>query len=126
MKDISAMIDALYDLREEYRAASAVANELERRFRAGEEELIEALTSNNLKQTGTDKASASVSTSIKPACDPLFWDDCYRWIIANDYTQLLIKSIKATAYNELRDTGIQLPEYITEHEHAKLSLRKVK
>ena len=62
-----------------------------------------------IKTAGTDVAKVSVSETEVVQVDKDHWEEVWRWIIANDHTELLKRSLNSAPYRELVLLEIEVP-----------------
>lgn len=100
-------IDALFALREKYRALNAEIKELKHQMDDLELEIIAQLDSLDLGMAKGRMASVTVTESEVPTATD--WDAIYNFIEENNAPYLLERRISAAAWRELKDAGELLP-----------------
>lgn len=104
---VGALIDHLWELREEKRRLETQVKDFERLIAAAQGDLIERLESEGLdKATGT---KASVSLSFTTTGNVEDWDELWTYILKNKYTHLLQRRVSDPAYRELLEAGKKVP-----------------
>jgi hypothetical protein len=123
--DLEDKIDQLYALKKESTEWGALATELKDQARELENEVVEIMQDSGLKRAGTDIAQISISSQIVPTVDTEHWEELRRWIMANDYQQLVPRSLNQAAYRELANMGIEVP-HVESFNKTKVSVTKSK
>jgi hypothetical protein len=107
MATIGWMIDQLQAIREEKRHTEAQLKEIEERYAALQETLISAMHAEGVSKSTGHRATASISTSIKPSVED--WDVFYEFIHRNKYYHLLERRPAVLACRELFETKGAIP-----------------
>ena len=92
-------IDLLWKIREEVRGYDDKIAELNKKYKATEEELMTQLADADMQAASGSKATASVSESVVPKVED--WETFYRYIHRNNAYHLLERRPAVAAFREL-------------------------
>jgi len=107
---VGSRIDALYDLKQKKREASAVVDEIEEQIKLAELALIEVLDKEGMDKATGKKATVSISEAVVPQVDgPAGWDAFYAYIKKTGYFHLLERRPSVTGCRELFETKGKIP-----------------
>jgi len=121
---IGSVIDTMWALREEKRAADAVVKAIEDKISAQEEIIFERLEKEGLKKADGTKASASIGEAT--VASVVDWDALWAYAAKNKYFHLFQKRVSDPAWRELMEKnkgkGVPGTEAFTKR---KLNLRSL-
>ncbi len=95
---LGIQIDALFDLREQKRAAETIVENIEALIRAKELVLQDSMEAAGVDAAKGKKASAGIAESVVPQVTD--WDTFYAYIRRNNAFELLERRAAAGAYRE--------------------------
>ena len=121
--ELETKIDKLYAINTEMKEFNAMVSELKDEARALEEEITTMMADFGLSKAGTSTAQISISSQVVPSVDPDHWDEIRKWLVDNDYQELLPRSLNQAPYRELLNIGIEVP-YVEKFDRFKMSVRK--
>lgn len=107
MSSIGAKIDAMWELREQKRALEAEMERLEKQMQDLEHELLTHMDAEETTKAGGDRATVTVSESIKPSVED--WDALYAFIYRHKAWHLLERRASVTGCRELFETKGVIP-----------------
>lgn len=96
-----ALIDEMWDWKEEKKVLDAAAKALEEKIKAREQELIERLLADDTDRSSGKKANITLRPSIVPQVGD--WDKFYAYIKKNNAFHMLERRPSATACREVFD-----------------------
>lgn len=102
-----AMIDELFELREEYRRLTKAADLIKQDMAELEFALISGLDNIGLQMGRGGKASASVTEQQVPNVTD--WDELEKFIYQNEALYLLQRRVSPPAWRELVEAGSDVP-----------------
>jgi len=117
---IGGMTDALVALREEKRELQAQIDEVEAKYKALEEQLIEKLDAEGTDKGAGKAGSVSISSTVVANVDD--WDAFYAYIKKNNYFHLLQRRPADAACRELFEQKGSIPG-VTPFSKRRLNLR---
>lgn len=104
---IGKKIDAMEQVRAKKRALEEKIKEHDQEYAKLEEELLELMDKEGVTKSTGARASASVSTSIRPSVED--WDSFYKYIHRHKYYHLLERRPSVTGCNELMEGKGKIP-----------------
>jgi hypothetical protein len=107
IKTVGALIDEMSSIRERRRAIAAEDSELEKTYKALDEELIAAMDAQGTSKSTGKKASASISEIV--VANKLDWMAFMAWMARTKNFQLVQQRVSDPAYRELRTQGKKIP-----------------
>ena len=107
IKTVGALIDEMSSIRERRRAIAAEDSELEKTYKALDEELIAAMDAQGTTKSTGAKASASISEVV--VANKLDWMAFMAWMARTKNFQLVQQRVSDPAYRELRTQGKKIP-----------------
>jgi hypothetical protein len=123
--ELEMKIDRLYALKKEATEWNTLATELKDEAKELEREVVEAMSDIGLSKAGTATAQISISSQVVPTVDPDNWDSIRKWAVENDYQELLPRSLNQSAFRELLNMGIEVPN-VESFQKTKVSVTKVR
>lgn len=108
-QDLDGMINELYSLKQIIREQGRELEALKQQARELEENCVSIMDDAGLAKAGTGQANMSLSEEVCPSVDSDRWDEVRRWVLDNEYTQLLPRSLNASPFRELHEMGITIP-----------------
>ena len=104
---IGDTIDHMFELRERKRELNAELKDIDEQYKGLEQQLIDALDKDDLMQTRSAKATATVSSVTVPSVTD--WDRFYDYVLENDALHLLERRVAAAPWRELMEAGEAVP-----------------
>lgn len=96
---VGALIDELYELREQLRMLNKQAKEVGEARDAIEKRLMEAMDAQGVEQSRGAQATATISETVEPQVED--WESYYRFIRRNNAFYLLQRRPAAAPYREM-------------------------
>ena len=116
------MINQLYELREQKRAAKRELDRLNDEYRDLEQDIMAKLDEQGLDLGRGSVATVSISETVVPTVED--WDQVEQYILENEALYLYERRLTATAWRELMQSGETVPGTKPFTKRA-LSLRKL-
>lgn len=104
---IGELVDTLFEIREEKRAKEEELKEIEARYNAAEQRLMEKLETEKTEKGSGKYASCSISSSVVPQVED--WDALYKFIARTKYFHLLQRRPSTAACRELFESKGSIP-----------------
>lgn len=118
---LPALIDDLYAARQKATEASRIHDEAKKRVKELEAQVMSAL--DDVGITGATGVTAKVAVSEEVVPNVEDFDAVFRYIVDNDATYLLQRSIKGAPFRELHAVGLEVPGVVP-HTRRKISCVK--
>jgi len=104
---IGATIDTMFELRERKRELNAELKDIDEQYKGLEQQLIDSLDKDDLQQTRSGKATATISEVTVPSVTD--WDAFYDYVRENDALHLLERRVAAAPWRELVESDEPVP-----------------
>lgn len=104
---IGATIDLMFQLREQKRAINADLKDIDEQYKGLEQQLIDSLDKDDLQQTRSANATATISETTVPSVSD--WDAFYDYVRENDALHLLERRVAAAPWRELVESDEPVP-----------------
>ena len=120
-ESLAELIDRASDLREQYRKANKIADDLKREYNALTEVIMYLMKQADTTMAGSENFRASYTTEVMPTAKD--WEQIFGWVKEHEAWHLLIRQLNAASYRELLNSGATVPG-VEPFEKEKLSITK--
>jgi hypothetical protein len=109
-------------LRLQVKNLRAEADALDKSLTKVEGVIMARMDDQGLTTSGTDRATVSISEEVLPQVDPAHWEEVWKHLFENGYTELMRKQLNSTSYRELLALGAEIP-FVSPFTKRKLNVR---